>query len=597
MSRSVVALLDADMRNEKSARGRRPILVALAVLAGVLIAAAAWVGVRAILVKAEFDALLPTVGSMRDAALGGDLERVEALAPELAERAATAASLTGDPVWRAAEIVPVVGPNLGAVRIVSSELDHVSTALPALLEAVDAVEQGGASSLIDIAELSSAAEPLQAASSSMAKASEQLAGIDTSALISPVAKGTEQMREATALLAPAVATAADIARTLPPTLGAEGPRTVLVMLQNSAELRTGGGITGTFAEIRAEDGKLSLVRQADSSAFEARSTPITPLPDSTTALYSDVVGRFVQNASMPSDFATTAQLASAWWKELTGTTPDTVISVDPFVIKALVSVLGSVDLPDGRTLDADNLIQTLLVDSYVNLASEEQSTLFASAVESVFARVTAGGLDPLALVKAMSEPVADGRVSIWSAHEDEDEVFRAGILGGPAARQAIAGPGAFAVYFNDATGGKLAGFLDVTMTANVTGCETDGLADVVVVVTIGSNAPADIGSWPVSFTGGGLFGVGAGDIGTNISVAAPTGAFLDGVIVKGEPYAAATATEGGHPSAAARVNLSPGEVNTLEYRFSVPTEDARSLQLIHTPLITEPAIDVVSGCS
>lgn len=584
------------MKDGTSVRGRRPVIVALVVLAVAILGAVAWVGVRAVLVKAEFDAALPIVDGMRDAASNGDFDRVEALAPELEARATAAASLTGDPVWRAAEITPMIGANLTAVRVVSAELERVSGALPVLLDSLEAIAAGGASAVVDIDDLSAAADPLSGAAAELAEASERLGALDTSVLIGPVARGTQQMQEATAMLAPAVATAADIARTLPPTLGEDGPRSLLVMLQNSAELRTGGGITGTFAEIRAESGTLTLVRQADSSSFPARSTPVAPVPESTTALYSDKVGRFVQNTSMPADFDTTAQLASAWWKELTGRTPDTVISVDPFVLQALLSVTGPVDLGGGRTLDAENFVQTLLVDPYLTLDSAQQSALFSAAVESVFARVTAGGLDPVALVQTMSAPVAEGRVAVWSAHAAENDIFRAGILGGPSARQALAGPGAFAVYFNDATGAKLAGYLDVSMSADVLGCHQSGLAVVAVTVTIGSDAPADLGSWPVALTGGGLFGVGAGDIGTNISVSAPPDAYLGGVIVKGEAYPAATATDAGHPSAAARVNLSPGEVNTLEYRFTVPEDAARSIQLIHTPLMNDPAITVESGC-
>lgn len=584
------------MTGEKSARGRRPVVIALAVLAAVLLGAVAWVGVRAMLVKAEFDAALPTVANMREAAMSGDLERVEALTPELADRAATAASLTGDPIWRAAEFVPVIGANLTAVRVVSSELEQVSAALPTLLASVGTIAAGGSEAVVDIDDLSAAADPLHAAAASMAEASDRLSDIDTEGLIGPVARGTEEMRDATAMLAPAVAAAADIASTLPPTLGADGPRTLLVMLQNSAELRTGGGITGTFVELRAEAGKLTLVRQADSTSFPQLSTPIAPVPDTTTTLYSDVVGRYVQNTSMPTDFDTTAGLVSAWWQELTGTTPDTIVSVDPYVLRALVSVIGPVELADGGTLDADNFIQTLLVDPYRNLQAEQQSTLFAAAVQSVFARVTAGGLDPIALVQAMATPVAEGRVSLWSAHPEENDVFSIGVFGGPAARQNLAGPGAFAVHFNDATGGKLAAYLDVAMMTEVLECRADGLADVAVTVTIGSTAPADIETWPIALTGGGLFGVAVGDIGMNISVAAPPDAFPAGVIVKDEPYPGVTATEAGHPSSAARVNLSPGEVNTLEFRFTVPEKDARSLQLLHTPLMNAPAITVEQGC-
>ncbi len=40
-------------------------------------------------------------------------------------------------------------------------------------------------------------------------------------------------------------------------LGADGPRSVLVMLQNNAELRGAGGYASTFATGRTQDGRLA----------------------------------------------------------------------------------------------------------------------------------------------------------------------------------------------------------------------------------------------------------------------------------------------------------------------------------------------------
>ena len=43
-------------------------------------------------------------------------------------------------------------------------------------------------------------------------------------------------------------------------------------------------------------------------------------------LYGGVLGRYVQNASMATDFAQTAALASAWWQHIGHAPPDAVIS-------------------------------------------------------------------------------------------------------------------------------------------------------------------------------------------------------------------------------------------------------------------------------
>lgn len=586
--------MSVEAEAKRPRRGRRALIIALIVL-GLLVAAAAWVGVRAALAKSEFDALLPLAGEMKDAATAGDLARVGELAPQLEEHADRAAALTGDPIWAAAEFIPLAGPNLTAVRVAASGLSSISNVLPDVIAVGDALAAPADGAIVSTTVLAEAAAPLRAADVAVSAAAADLRRIDTDAVMPQVAEGITRLREAVAIMAPATSAAADAAEVLPTMLGGDGERSILVMIQNGLELRTGGGITGSFAQLSAIDGRLDLVRQADSADFAPRTEPIVPLDDAVTTIYGDGVGRFVQNITMTPDFATSAEMASQWWSGLTGNTPDTVVAVDPFVLRALVGVVGPVDLPSGVQLTSDNLFDILLVQPYLTMTSQEQSEYFSSATLAVFDRLTSGGMDPLALIAALAEPTAEGRIAVWSADEAENDPLSTTALGGTSVRLDEAGDGAFGVYFNDATGGKLAQFLDTSMVVGAGECRADGFADVSITVTMTSTAPADLESWPISVTGGGLFGVGAGDIGTNISVEGPRGATLGAVIVKDEPYAAPTAMDGERPATTARVNLSPAEVNTLEFHFWVPQSDAAELALVHTPLVNAPRVEVTPG--
>jgi len=581
--------------DRRARRARRfPVRTAIFVVLGLLVVAVGWVGVRAWMAKEDVDAMLPLARELQNAAASQDLDQVDAIASELSARAGAVAGVENDPLWRAAEIVPIAGPNLSAVRIAATEVNALAELVPDLTAAVRLLADSPEGVFIDPAELAATSPTFAHADEVVTTASERLAAIDQEPLLGMVADGVAQVSDAVTQLAPVVSTAADATSVLPAMLGGDGERSILVMIQNNAELRTGGGITGSFAELRVDGGHIDLVRQADSREFTPRTTDIVELPDSVLTLYSDVVGRFAQNMSMPTDLETTAALGTAWWNELTGTSPDTIVSVDPVVLQALLSVTGPVDLPNGQQLTAENLVDVLLVQPYRTLETEQQTELFAAATDAVFDRVAGGGIDPFALMQAMSQPVADGRISIWNADSDENAVFASSLLGGPVARQDAAGTGAFAVYFNDATGAKLSTFLDIDISAAVTQCRSDGFADVAVTVTMGSTAPDDLALLPISVTGGGLYGVGVGDIGTNISVAGPRAASAGAVIVKGEPYPAAVAVDNGHATSAARVNLSPGEVNVLEFHFLVPEEDIDALSLLHTPLLHSADVEVAS---
>ncbi|MCO5951944.1 DUF4012 domain-containing protein [Microbacterium yannicii] len=578
-------------------KARRWVLIGSLSFGVLVVVCAAWLGWRVWTVKSELDALVPLAAEARTAIDAGDRSRLSEVSQAMSAGAERAATAAGDPLWRLAEAIPGAGENLVAVRVVATELDRVAQAAPGVLEITESLEDRAPGTLVDTAALAASSAQITDSARSFARSAEALAALDVDALISPVARGVSQVRDVVDALAPLTGVAAGAADILPGALGGEGVRSILLMVQNPAELRTGGGISGSFVELQADGGRLTLARQADSSEFPRLTTPIVEVPATTTALYGDGVARYVQNASMTPDFAATGDIVSAWWSTLTGRTPDMVVSVDPYTLQALLTVTGPVTLPSGAALNADNVLDTLLVQPYVSLASDQQTELFSAAVEAVFARVADGSVDALGVLRAVEKPAADGRISVWSAHDDEQELIARSALGGPLARQDAAGPGAFAVYFNDATGGKMAGYLDVAIDSQTVECRADGLTDVALTVTMGSHAPADVGSLPFSVTGGGMFGVGIGDIGTNVTVTAPRGSFVGEVIVKGERYPAATAIEGERAASTARVNLSPSEVNTLEFHFLVPRDDADSVRIVHTPLMNAADVSIDGGCA
>lgn len=570
---------------------RTAILVAAAVLVA-LLAAAAWVGVRGLMAKGELESAQDLAASLQQSAAELDFADEEQIA-ELALHARRAAELTTDPIWRAAEAIPYAGANLAAVRVVSTGMDQIVTeALEPLMSAARIVSTGGRTpdGAIDVDALSRLQGSISQAAAVLDVSAERLEDIDHSAMVEPVREGVDQFSDVLAQVRPAVAALDDVASLLPPLLGADGPRTILVALQNNAELRTGGGITGSFVELSAEGGRVAIRAQADSSHFAARETGILPVPEATAALYGDRVGRFVQNASMTADFGLTADLVSEWWRSLTGRSPDVVVAVDPVVLQAVLRVTGPIQAA-GQELTADDLVPRLLIDPYLALDSEDQTALFRDTAAAVFARVMSTDVELMALAAALVEPVEQGRVSMWSVHEDEQEVIARTLLAGPAARQAHAGDDAFAVYLNDATAGKMDNFLDVGIGWGVAECRADGHRDVIVSVTLTSMvSPETAADLPATITGGGWYGARAGDIATNVSVSAPTGSFFGGVTMGGSPIAAAEASDAGFPVASTRVDIAPGTSATVEFRFVSAAPGAVAPVILHTPMLNAPEI-------
>lgn len=406
-------------------RRRRTILIVVAAVVVALLAALAWLALRALQAKDELESAVAVSQQLTSAVRDGDFTAADAAVKTLSRHSAAAASVSTDPVWRAAELLPWLGANLTAVRVAAEQTHALATDAAAPLVDLSEAISGGADltgAVIDVAALAAGHTSLTRADTVLRDAARALDGVGADALIPQVADGVGRLREVVDETQPLVAALADASAVVPTMLGADGPRTILVMVQNNAELRTGGGITGTFIAVRAENGVLSITRQADSADFTVRAKDIVPVPASTVDLYGTVVGRYVQDASITPDFTLTARLGAAWWKELTGTAPDAVVSVDPLVLRAVLQVTGSVTISTGE-VTADNMVDKLLVEPYLTMSSEEQTRVFDEVVLAVFTAVTKRDTDPVALAGALAAPVDEGRVSMWSAHADEEAVL------------------------------------------------------------------------------------------------------------------------------------------------------------------------------
>lgn len=584
------------------APGLRVAVAACSVILCLFAAVLVWIGLRAVAAKEALEDLAAIAADLPTAAGSGDLDALDALVARLAAQAAVARTVTDDPLWPLAESMPFFGSNFFAVRTIAVQVDALSAeaAAPVLHLARQARDsaQGaggapdadtGGTALVDLALVESAGVPLERAAHAVDRARDRLAQVPRDGLAAPVGAAVDTLLEAVTVAAPAARGVADAAGVLPRILGADRPRSVLVMIQNNAELRTSGGITGSFALLETDAGRIELVDQADSGDFADLPTPILPIPASTTALYGDVVGRYVQNASMPADFDLTGRLAAAWWAQRTGHAPDLILSVDPFVVRELLASTGPAPLADGTELSADTLVQRLLIDPYMTMDTDQQSVFLRMATDGLFTHLLTRGIDPVAWARALAGPLEQGRISLWAADAGEQSVLRRTALGGPAARHGAAGENAFAVYLNDATGGKMDTFLSVDISVGVLTCRPDGLPEVTVRLTMASTAPADAGELlPWSMTGGGVLGTGSGDIGTSVSVSAPPGMFFGGVRKNGEPDVSVDVVDAGFPTSLVRVNLSPAEVNTLDFRFIAESARPVEPRIVHTPLVNGP---------
>jgi nitrate reductase NapE component len=583
-------------------RGSRARIVLWVVLAIVvlLVLAVAWVGIRGLLAKRALEDSVGAVGTLRSQLTGGDTAGAQATAKRLERSAGSARSLTGDPVWGAAEYVPFFGANLRAVRQVSVVVDDVArNAVDPVSSVVGDFGKGAFApkdGKIDLAPIERAQPAVQRATTALHRAQRDAGAIDTSGTLSPVTSAVNQLRNAVSSASTQADSANRIVQLAPAMLGHDGTRNYLLLFQNNAELRAGGGIPGAVARLQVDDGRIQLAQQSSGGDFGVFPSPVLPLSTDTRALYGDITGEYMQDVTLTPRFDVSAQLAREMWKRKFGQQVDGVLTMDPVTLSYLLKATGPVQLPTGETLSSDNAVQLLLSDVYAKYPDPTvQDLFFASAAKAVFDRVSTGGFDTKQFVAALTQGVGEGRVKLWSADHGEERRIAGTAIAGELPT-VTAATREFGVYLNDGTGAKMDYYLERTVSVGTSVCRKDGRPTSVVQVTLKNTAPADAAtSLPEYVTGGGAFGTAPGTVKTLVAVYAPSNAIYLGASQDGKAAGVQTTADGDHPVAQLRTLLAPGRSTTFRVAFLGDAKHAKAaVQALATPGVRQSDVQPLS---
>jgi hypothetical protein len=371
---------------------------------------------------------------------------------------------------------------------------------------------------------------------------------------------------------------------LPPMLGADGPRTYVVAMQNNAELRSDGGIVGSLALLRAEGGTISVVQQASTADFPALDDPL-PLSESTVALFAEGPGRYVQNITSIPDFTEAGAMLALRWEMQFGQKIDGVIAIDAVVAAHLLEATG--DITFGPfTANSDTIVSILLSEVYATFPDPvQQDAVFALAANELFTAALSRG-EPQKLIGAFATSADEHRIRIWSAHPDEQAVLAASTLGGTLPIDGPRGP-YVGVLFNDATGAKMDYYTDASISTAVGVCGGEPTTQVRVTWTNGAPADAEQ-TLPLYVTGNGIYGVHAGSVRTMIAIYGPEGANVRAIDRDGSEEGVQTTTLGMRSTVQHTVLLEPGESTTITVSFIGTGAGDRLTRVQHTPMIETP---------
>jgi hypothetical protein len=575
----------------------------LIVIAAVVLFVTLWVSIRAIMARDELLAAIPvarSVGSSGLSVIGGDVsDEVEALQ----SHAARAESLTSDFVWRAAELVPVAGPNLVAFREAASMIDDVATqALPPLAElaqtfTIDSLlPTNGA---FDLQVFADASPLLEDSSSALNAAGDMADRIDTTNTVEQIGTAVDQVKSLVGQARDAVNGLNLAAQLIPPMLGGSEPRSYLLLSLNNSELRAAGGIPGALAVVNVDQGKIHLGELSSANALGEYTVPPLSLADAEATLFDPTMGTYLQNVTATPNFTRSAELAQAMWQESTGQTVDGVLTLDPVATGYLLGATGPIDAGQGISINTDNAAAFLLSGVYSTFVDPvDQDLFFAQVTGTVFEAITGGQADAPTLIAALTRSASESRLRLWSAREDEQNKLSGMSIAGEPPLSTDAAT-AFGVYLNDSTGGKMDYYLRSSVGIASAVCRNDGRPNFEVKVQLSSSAPLDAAtSLPPYVTAAGNFGVPAGSIGTNLFVYAPQGSVPYSVTIDGQEFSFVTAELDQNSVAGVNVELVPGQSSTISMKFVGLEGAAQAVSLDHTPMASavESSLDNYLDC-
>jgi hypothetical protein len=572
-------------------RRLRLIIAGVTALACLATSAVAWIGVHGLHASEHLRSAGRMVGQLQSQIQLGDTSGARTTLSALKRETQAARAATGGFAWRLGGHLPVVGSDLAAVRTVAVAVDDFAQrGLSPLAETAAAMNLGALApknGRIDVAAVQAAAPRIAQAAAAARVARDRVDKIRTEDLFVETKAGVAELRRGLDQAVRATTLAQRVSTLLPAMLGADRPRTYLLLFQNPAEIRATGGMPGAYLVLGTNRGQVQVVDQGTAAGLGSFSSPVLPLDPSMKVLYTERLGIFPADINLTPHFPTAAALAREMYRRHSGRTVDGVLATDPVALSYLLAVTGPIPMPVGEPLTAANAVHKLLSEVYNTMTQTAQDRYFATAARGVFDKLTGQSRDVAGLVRQLSKAVAERRFLVWSADSHEQVSITGTTVDGELPITDRTSP-TVGVFLNDGTGAKLGYYLTYSAELSATSCRSDGSRKLHLRVTLGSTAPKSALSKDV--TGLALAG-GANAIRTNVSIFSPTGGTVMNVRLDRVQAPLMAGTERRRWVSMTTVELKPGQSQTVEADLLTGIPPAGAGPTLQPRLWTSPGVN------
>ena len=338
---------------------RRRVFLVAGIIMLLLAGWVAWRGLRAVTEARRALAALDRIQAVADApgmeALNDLTTDMAALETHLAEVKSAGGPFL--PLAPAFGWLPEAGPLAQSAPILLDMAAEAAAggrqALAAVQPALDGLqEQGGGDGLGKVV------TALQAVQPELAAAEEHFARAEAlrASLTAPFPKRFQDQLEQVDRILPLARVALQGAQAAPALLGADEPRTYLILAQNNDELRATGGFISAVGVVRFENGRIADLKLTDSYAVDNLAQP-HPLPPEPLSEWMGAQILLLRDSNWSPDYPASAEIARAIYAQDQGVFTDGVIALDMEAVRLLVEALGPLSVAGFEgPVTADNVL-------------------------------------------------------------------------------------------------------------------------------------------------------------------------------------------------------------------------------------------------
>lgn len=533
--------------------------------------------------------------------VAGDDAGAKATLGRLQESADRAKGTTDGLMWDIGSRVPLVGKNVKAVQTVSEVIDQVATeALPpvvALSKQINLDTFSPKDGRVDLAAVKKISPSIITADRALQRAERKLDGIDAQSLLVPLRGPVGAIQFKIGNAASASSNSVLAARLLPSMLGEGTTRRYLLLIQNNAEVRSTGGISGSFAMLKAKNGKLSMGFQGSYADLVQSPEPVVAMTTSEKTLFPATLATNILDVNVTPDFPRSGEIARALVKKVRDEDVDGVISVDPVAMSFILRATGPVqtDLP-GFVLNEVNAVDLLLNTTYLKLGLQQQDDAFEIAARTVFDVITQGKADARLVIGGLVQGVAENRVMVWSSRAEEQALIGPSALSGALKGDDGSTPHV-GMYLGDAASGKMEYYLDYATSVAAGRCLPGDIQEISTSTSLTSTAPSNAARLAESVVGTGKY-TPKGTMKLIARFYAPFGGGFTSVKLNNVPQTIYADQQKGRNVTKVLLTIKPGETQTITTTMITGKGQDGDAVFSTTPGVrsTQNDVEVKSAC-